>query len=131
MLGDEWVAIDVQYYRKYDMSGRQYGTGPCLQKLTKEARAAAMPGCLDMDINNWHASLLLKVALCVAGKQDDHSALPMLRKYVLHHKQWREFVAEYVQISVKEAKKMLANMPLRPRCASQCLRMQNSFNAPL
>ena len=57
-----YVTLRVQYYRKHGLPGRLYAIGPSLQKLTKEARAAAMDGfTYALDACNCFPSLLVEM----------------------------------------------------------------------
>ena len=98
-----YADVRVSYYRKRGLPGRMYARSPALQWLTKESRAAALAGMsYSVDIQNCFPTLLLHEVRKLHTKDD--VPLRSLELFVKYHAIWREFVKEYLQVEISEAK---------------------------
>ena len=109
--GDEPLGSLVAPYSNTSAYGRKYARSASGQKLSRLGRSVAYRSHgVDIDIENCHASLLLRLliqAFCCDGRnpEDAKTAHPVLSLYVAHYKEWRTFVEAYYDYTPTEAKK--------------------------
>eukprot|EP00959_Pyramimonas_sp_CCMP1952_P149453 3127360-Pyramimonas_sp.AAC.1 len=72
------------------------------QKLTREARVAAFPDYIESDAPRCHPRLFKK-ALQARGLWSD-DRFPMIHKFCVDYKKWREAVAMCLEVSADESK---------------------------
>ncbi len=89
-----YVSLTVTYVRKHGLLGRRDGCGPCLQRLTREARAAAMDGLTySCELCNCFPTLLLKQAKKTGATVD----FPSLTRYRANCNTWRSCMTAVVK----------------------------------
>ena len=82
---------------------RLFGSGLCLQKLTKEARCVATRGHgIEIDMMNAQPQLFLNLLKSLDGYDKEHFS--MLQKYCSHFKNYRRFISEYFDLPLGKAK---------------------------
>ena len=99
----------LRTYMKYGF-GRIHTAGPSLQKVTREARRAALAGIpggvLELDMKVAFFSLLV-VALKQHDQLNVEAEFPLLCDVVSNWDGWKSFVSEYFDVEVAVAKKLL------------------------
>jgi hypothetical protein len=116
----DYATVEVQYYRKHGLGGRQYARGPSAQKLSRTARKYAffseaegsqLGGAvfLDVDIANCFPCLLWNT-LSMAKGSDAQDEFPVLCALAHHHRAWRSFLAAYLGCNEDEAKKVITTI---------------------
>ena len=115
----DFCAIKVRYVRKHGLPGRWYAQGPSIQShLTKATRSEAFSteigasACanqvfVDVDINNCFLTLFVKA---LQEKGADMQDFQVMCCFSTHYRAWREFLAEFLGISIKAAKKQLIRL---------------------
>ena len=106
------VCFAVRYVRKHGFPGRRYAIGCAVQSLTREARAIAfgvLPAAEDLSIA-FDVDLKNSIPSCCARLArrlglDEHCTV--LMKYVEHVDEWKSAVAEYYELTVDEAKRLI------------------------
>lgn len=112
-LGEGMAARDVQYYRKHGIHGRRFANRPAgqwMQSSDKKAIFTTDVGAsvngeyifANIDIDNCFVSLLYNE---LSENCDVNSEYPVLAALDKHYKSIRNFLAEYMSIPVKEAKR--------------------------
>lgn len=105
----------VQYYRKHGIPGRRYAKWPASQWMKTadkkiafctepHALGAAGSKCVDVDIDNCFVTLLFNI---LGYTCDVATLFPTLTALKEHHRAARSFLAEYLGITVKNAKREL------------------------
>ena len=115
----DFAILTVEYVRKHGVPGRWYAKGPSIQLyLSKFARhsgfatsPADTPGAgrvfVDVDINNCFFTILCNL---VTNELQDTTDIGTLLSFKTHYAEWRNFLAEYLRIPLKAAKKLLIRL---------------------
>jgi hypothetical protein len=103
VIQGDFCTTEVHYYRKYGLPGLRYASGPALQKLSVEARAAAMLShAFDVDQVNAVPECFQRCLLrhhCDVDKE-----YPLRTSYVKSRSAWLGFLSEYKGYSQADAK---------------------------
>ena len=114
-------SCDVQStkVRKHGLNGRWYARGPSIQSyLTKATRSVGLANDIgdsaggdmvfvDIDINNCFLTLFVKV---LEDNGADMEEFGIMACFCIHYKAWREFLSEFLGISLKASKKLLIRL---------------------
>ena len=101
MDADGMSVIAVEYYTQPSY-GRLLARGVSGQKLTKEARAVAFQHCTEVDAACCHPRLLQQKLMDLEEWSD--SKFIMLSRFIKNYKSWRQCIADYMDISLEDAK---------------------------
>ncbi|CAE7791620.1 unnamed protein product [Symbiodinium sp. CCMP2592] len=98
---DGMSVIEVEYYTR-PCYGRLLARGVSGQKLTREARAVAFQHCTEVDAACCHPRLLRQKLMDLDAWSD--AKYVMLSRFIKNYKSWRQCIADYMDISLDDAK---------------------------
>jgi hypothetical protein len=109
----DYGEVQVVYYTKHGIPGRDYARKPCGQWMCTHDKKIVFffpQGCsygskvaINIDVNNCFVTLFVNEL----ESNVDLSLFPTVSALKQHYKIWRQGVAKYMGISVREAKKVI------------------------